>query len=594
MLDTHSKQLKGWEAKMELKKMKHNIAACWTAAILNPIWLIVDYFSAPEYIIMDTIIDIPVTLMILGMIYFHKQLRMNASMIGFTTILLLSFSAAFICSHMEVADFEIAMLSYSVIFIGAGMLVIFEMVYSVIVVVLSVLMNILFYQLYSPLTVYEFLYNGGLIVFIVSVFMIISIQIKYRLTSRSIVSKLILRNNQDELVAAKLEAERSKQLQSQFLSKMSHEIRTPMNGIMGITRILRKSSLNDEQRRYLDAIYRSSENLMVIINDILDFSKIEAGKVILEKTRFNLDHLLSDLQEIFILRAEEKGIYLTIDKDADVPSIVIGDPVRLNQILSNLVGNAIKFTEYGGITISVSTEKRDDSHATLHFRVRDTGIGIPENKLESVFQSFTQASSSTTRTHGGTGLGLTITKELIQLHEGDIWVESILDQGTTFHFKLRYEIVEQTPEEEQNIQILKQLNNERIIENLQGRRVLLAEDHPINQMLAMKVLKDWGISVDLAENGKIAVERLGQTDYDLVLMDISMPEMDGYQATQEIRKGGNVLRQDVPIIAMTASAFLGENQKCFKFGMNDYISKPFDPQDLLEKMYKHIYTQKRA
>ena len=229
---------------------------------------------------------------------------------------------------------------------------------------------------------------------------------------------------QDQLIASKQEAEKSKELQGQFLSNMSHEIRTPMNGIMGITRILQKSNLNKEQHHFLNAIIKSSENLMVIINDVLDFSKIEAGKVVIENERFDLEDALDVVQEILVVKAEEKGIYLTVAKDEKVPRFISGDSVRLNQILINLVGNAIKFTEKGGVSIKVHALHSDEDRIKLRFDIRDTGIGIPSDKIDSIFQSFTQASSSTTRTHGGTGLGLTISKQLIEMQNGILAIES--------------------------------------------------------------------------------------------------------------------------------------------------------------------------
>ena len=587
--------MNGWATEMERKKLKHNIAGCWTAVILNPIWLIVDYFSAPDDWLMIALIDLPVSLLILVLILVHKKLRITANQIGVVAILALSIAAAFVCSQLELAPFQKLMISYTAIFIGAGMLVIMEMVYSIVVVVVSFIFNLVFFYLFSPLSLEEFLFNGGLLVALVAIFMVISIQIKYRLASRSVVSKLILSRNQEELISAKKVAEKSKEMQSQFLSNMSHEIRTPMNGIIGITRLLQGSELNQEQRHYLNTIIKSSENLMVIINDILDFSKIEAGKIVIEETRFNLDSLLSTVEDIFALKAKEKGIHLSLEKEDDVPTWVHGDSVRLNQILSNLISNAIKFTEKGGVTIRTSVIMADDTHATLWIRVKDTGIGIPETKLGSIFQSFVQASSSTTRTYGGTGLGLTITKKLIELQNGRLWVRSTVNKGTIFNFKLRYKIAANEKRDEEKIHALEKKSNDIILNELKGIDVLLVEDHPINQMLATRVLKDWGFNVTLAENGLIALDIISKNDFNLVLMDINMPEMDGYMTTKEIRSGKYTQNSEIPIIAMTASAFIGDNQKCFKAGMNDYISKPFNPQDLLEKISKQtIHIQKRA
>ncbi len=392
--------------------------------------------------------------------------------------------------------------------------------------------------------------------------------------------------HQNHLEEAKKFAEESKELQSQFLSNMSHEIRTPMNGIMGITRILQNSDMSPEQMNYLEAIIKSSENLMVIINDILDFSKIEAGKIVLERNEFDLKKMIDVTHEVLAVTAEAKKVYLSVHIDDDVPQFVIGDTVRLSQIITNLVSNGIKFTERGGVTIKVETAGKKDGKTNIRFSIRDTGIGIPEDKIETIFESFTQASSSTTRKHGGTGLGLTISRQLTELQDGKIWVESTEGKGSTFFVEIPYEVVDASNAVDETQ--LKLVNEETMLPTLGASKVLLVEDHPINQMLAMKVLKDWNIDVALAENGLIALDMVAKDDYDLILMDISMPEMDGYTATKEIRSGKHTADKDIPIVAMTASALIGENQKCFKAGMNDYITKPFEPANLMEKIYNNL------
>lgn len=403
----------------------------------------------------------------------------------------------------------------------------------------------------------------------------------------------IQHKNKKELIKAKQEAIKSKELQSQFLSNMSHEIRTPMNGIIGISRILSGMDMTAEQRYYLNAIIKSSENLMVIINDILDFSKIEAGKIVIEKTPFDIHSLIDVIYEILIVKAQEKGIYLTVDKD-NIPQYLVGDPVRLNQILLNLIGNAIKFTDHGGVSVSLKELTQKEGVSTIQFNITDTGIGIPEDKIGKIFESFTQASSSTTRTHGGTGLGLTISKELIRIQGGELSIKSEPGKGSTFSFTLEYKIAENADLNDED-EINQQESSIRVLNKLEGINVLLVEDHPINQMLALKILRDWNFSVDLAENGIQAIDMVNINNYDIVLMDISMPEMDGYEATRQIRKNGLSANPFLPIIAMTASALAGESQKAFKAGMNDYISKPFNPTELLNKINKHVSLKlKRA
>jgi PAS domain S-box-containing protein len=376
---------------------------------------------------------------------------------------------------------------------------------------------------------------------------------------------------------AKSRAEKAKEHQSQFLSSMSHEIRTPMNGIIGMTRLLQKTNQSIDQKKYTNAIFTSAENLMVIINEILDYSKIESGKFTIENIPFNLDELSVVWDETLKLNAENKNISFNINIHPDVPNNLIGDPIRLNQVIYNLAGNAIKFTSQGGVSIDLFVKENTKNIVELQCDIKDDGIGIAENKLESIFSSFSQASSSTTREYGGTGLGLTITKQLIELQNGKLWVESQEGVGSTFSFILSFgiqneNIIQLTPLNE------KDKNSDIKLGNL---NILLVEDHDINQMLATTVLENWGFKVDLAENGLEAIEKVASNKYDIILMDIHMPKMDGYDATEQIREK---LKDKTPIVAMTASAAIGDNKKCFKVGMNDYISKPFNPELLFEKI----------
>jgi PAS domain S-box-containing protein len=367
----------------------------------------------------------------------------------------------------------------------------------------------------------------------------------------------------------------AKENQSQFLSNMSHEIRTPMNGILGMTRLLQKTKLKKEQKKYTDAIFTSGNSLMVIINEILDFSKIEAGKLTIEQTPFSLYDKLIIWNETLGINARERNIDFKINLSEDIPKYIIGDPVRLTQIIYNLGGNAMKFSEEGKVTINIFVAETKGEEISIQVDVIDNGIGIAKDKLEAVFSSFSQASSSTTRKYGGTGLGLAITKQLVELQEGKVWVESELGKGSTFSFVIPY----LQDLEKQNVKAL--IKPKKIKNRIKGISVLLVEDHVINQLLARTVLEGWKFKVDLAVNGIEAVQKVKDNKYDVILMDIHMPEMDGYQATIEIR---NTLKDSTPIIALTASAQISENQKCFDIGMNDFISKPFDPELLLEKI----------
>ena len=399
---------------------------------------------------------------------------------------------------------------------------------------------------------------------------------------------VFMRNSQKQLQAKNLhiqhekdKAEQSEKIKEQFLANMSHEIRTPMNSILGMTNILRKNQHLKTQEKYLDAIAQSSDNLMVILNDIIDLSKLESGKIELEHKLFNLNDELRSIEDILKFKAKEKGIKLKCEMMEGVPEWIIGDSTRLNQVMINLVGNAIKFTEKGGVSGLVRVKELKESQAILEFVIRDSGIGISPDRLDAVFHSFTQADGNTTRHYGGTGLGLTISKQLVELQNGEICVESELGKGSSFSFYIPYEIGK-SPLSEQS---------EKIIEypKLNGVRVLVAEDNEFNAMVLLEELSSNiqnGI-IDIANDGKIAVDNLMTNSYDIILMDIQMPEMDGYAAAKAIRNL-DASKNGIPIIAMTASTMKSDIDKCFESGMDAFISKPFETGDLLGKMEQLI------
>jgi PAS domain S-box-containing protein len=385
----------------------------------------------------------------------------------------------------------------------------------------------------------------------------------------------------EELMKTRKELEELMKVKEQFLANMSHEIRTPMNAIVGFTSLLLKTNLTAEQTQYINAVKTSGENLLVIINDILDFSKIQSGKFVFEETEFRLSQVISTLTEMMLPKSTDKNIRLTTRIDKDIPDNLIGDPTRLNQVLLNLVGNAIKFTEKGEVKIAVEMLSEVNDVVELKFSVIDTGIGIPKNKLKTIFEGFTQASNETTRKYGGTGLGLTIVKQLIELQKGSIAVESTEGEGSVFSFVLKLK-KNLHPESKKN-------KIEEVEPDIdQVLNILLVEDNLLNQILAKKVLNDWKWNVEVAENGAVAIEKLGKNNFDLVLMDIQMPEMDGYEATKLIRTSFDPPKSDIPIIAMTAHALAGEAEKCLNIGMDDYISKPFDKKVLYSKIVSAI------
>lgn len=375
-----------------------------------------------------------------------------------------------------------------------------------------------------------------------------------------------------DLVETREFAENSLKSKELFLANMSHEIRTPMNAIIGMSRLMEGTNLTAEQEEYQSAIQTSAEGLLVIINEILDMSRISAGKFSFEEIDFALDPILQNLIKSLSIRAEEKGIYLRMIKDPELKTYYKSAPNRLNQILVNLIGNAIKFTQKGGVDVFVELVKSHKNSDVIKFSVKDTGIGIDANRVGKIFDSFTQEDVSTSRKYGGSGLGLTISKELVKLFGGELLVESKKEEGSIFSFSL---------ELSHGDVILKNEEAQVIEKNLKGINVLLVEDNRINRLLASKLMNKWNVNVYEAINGYDALDKITQRNYHLVLMDMQMPEMDGLEATRKIRKDLNL---DTPIIALTANAIKGEREKCIKAGMNDYISKPFLPDDLYQKI----------
>lgn len=381
-----------------------------------------------------------------------------------------------------------------------------------------------------------------------------------------------------QLREAKELAEQTAKAKEDFLANMSHEIRTPMNAILGFTHLLAKSGLNPEQQGYLNSIGQAGETLLTIINDILDLSKIEAGKLSFSNVPFSAKEILEHIASIFGARIQEKGLTMKLEIGDDIPPVVDGDPNRLKQVLINLVGNAIKFTSEGSITIAIGCGGREDGICRMKFRVTDTGIGIPKEKQDTIWESFSQASNETTRLYGGTGLGLTISRRIVELQDGEIGLQSTPGVGSEFSFMIPYRISDKT---------LESISSEGSEEQITLRsdiKVLVAEDNKMNRTLAEKILEGYGFELTLVENGDEAVKAVKAKDFHVVLMDIQMPVMDGIAATEFIRGQLSAPKSEVPIVALTAHAIDTEKKRCEDAGMNGYMTKPFDPIDLYQKI----------
>jgi PAS domain S-box-containing protein len=390
---------------------------------------------------------------------------------------------------------------------------------------------------------------------------------------------------------AKREAEQARLAEQQFLANMSHEIRTPMNAVIGMTHLLGETPLNTDQKEYLDSLQFSATHLLGLINNILDISKIEAGELVFESNVFDLKEQLQMLQQTFQLKLNKKGVDVIFEVDSSVPQKLIGDSLRLNQILSNLLGNSAKFTHEGHIGVKTELIEQEQSNTWLRFSVFDTGIGIEPSKLDFIFENFKQADLQVTRKYGGTGLGLSIVKQLVEIQGGRIEVKSKPNVGTTFLIYLPFTVASIAEEEDP---CMGGDNNMEHKKEINGTSILVVEDNDMNQRLIKRILSKWDCQFEVANNGLEGVQQAQQKKYDVILMDIHMPEMDGVEATIEIRNLDTSKNQKTPIIALTAAALMDERKKVFEAGMNDFMVKPFAPEELKKTILKHLDECKEA
>ena len=408
------------------------------------------------------------------------------------------------------------------------------------------------------------------------------------LKAKSYREQLFLTNWKAEKLASKIAEEAKRKAESdtqiaenammakqQFLSNMSHEIRTPMTAIIGFTKVVLKTNLSEKQKEYMNAIKTSGDSLIVLINDILDLAKVDSGKMFFEQTPFKMSESFAAILQLFEIKIQENNTELIVEYDQNIPEVLLGDPMRLRQIILNLMSNAVKFTSGGKISASVRLLNEDKKKVTLEFAITDTGIGIPEDKVATIFENFQQASTGTSKMYGGTGLGLAIAKQLIESQGGSIGVKSKIDEGSTFIFIMSFQKTNKGVKENAETQSTPSETEPKNI------KVLVVEDIALNQLLMKTLLDDFGFERDIASNGKIAIEKLQNNTYDVILMDLQMPEMDGFEATDYIR---NTMKLNIPIIALTANVTSADLEKCKAVGMNDYISKPIEEKILYQKI----------
>ena len=466
----------------------------------------------------------------------------------------------------------------------------------------KLLTNIFYESGYSESFIDDLIFHGGLllITFLIAILFLmwrayenkkrsnISLRVKNKEIERAHANieetNQTLKDKNIELIEAKEKAEAASKAKQKFLSNMSHEIRTPLNAVIGLSEILMMENPREDQIELLRSIKFSGQNLLVLINDILDFSKIEEGKIKIEKTPFDASQLFTNMKNTFKGKAENRNLKFNLSVSQDVPETLIGDPHRLSQILVNLIDNAIKFTEKGKIDVKVQCLNKTNEEIDIKFSVKDTGIGISPDEQEKIFDRFEQATTDTTRKFGGSGLGLSIIRNLLRLQNTDIHLNSEPGKGSEFFFILKFGI---SNKHDKNSRMKEDLKSKQE-DSESSTKILLVEDNEMNMKVAKRFLERWDYKIDTAENGIEAVDKFKSNRYDLILMDLHMPEMDGWEATKAIRNMDSEISKRIPIIALTADVMINDLDKLYTAGMDDYVSKPFNSGELKAKIEAYI------
>lgn len=597
------------ETQLRRKARKYSVVLFWGVAFIFPIWTLLDYYYAPKIWFGFLLLRVALVGSFFIVHHLSRKYNWRPEVIVHISFAAMTLQLSLLVNMIGLNVLNQYYIAFSTVFIAFNMLVLWKPIHSLIQQIIAGVFCVGLFFTMSKFNFAEVLSNGGLMLLTLSTLSTLLARTRYNLERKEIIARSIIRSSNeqlrlqnkqirlqkeeieiknrsitkqnDELKRMNQKATEASRIKDEFLATMSHELRTPLNAVIGTTHLLLQENPKEDQLDNLNTLHFSAENLLALVNDILDYSKIEAGKIEFEEIDYSLKNLVGSVCSAMEYNAKEKGIQLECSNLEFLPNTVIGDPTRMSQILNNLVNNAIKFTNKGKVSLRISNLEETDDKCNLLFEVIDTGIGIPEHKFKTIFEKFTQSSSNTTRKYGGTGLGLPICSKLLRLMQSELKLESKEGEGSRFFFTVvmkKGEIKKVTQKNEFEVQDFK---------GLEKVRILVAEDNMINQRLISKFLKKWDATFEIAENGAIAVDMIEKQEFDLVLMDLQMPEMDGFEATKIIRNHSNPRVHEMPIVALTASALLEVQSEILEVGMNDCVTKPFNPKELYRKIARY-------